>query len=114
MGGKPRRVDPQLDELSGCDVSFDDFGRNMKIVAVLSVHGDTVHQLVAVLIVSAASGQSRAGCGGFTDACMTIIRIELDLRWMYALRSAVEAGFAGELAAINPAWRQSWLERTYS
>ncbi|MCA9135487.1 MAG: hypothetical protein KDB00_01975 [Planctomycetales bacterium] len=48
MDEKPRRIDPEFDKLTGTDVPFDDIGRNVEVLWVLSVHNDTIHQLVVV------------------------------------------------------------------
>jgi hypothetical protein len=48
VDGKPRRVDSEFHKLAGPDVPLDDIGRDVEVVGVLGVHGDPVHQLVAV------------------------------------------------------------------
>ncbi|MEM1224051.1 MAG: hypothetical protein AAGJ40_00030 [Planctomycetota bacterium] len=48
MDREPWRVDPKFNELTKPDVPLDDFGRDLKVGWVLSVHGDSVHQLVVV------------------------------------------------------------------
>jgi hypothetical protein len=41
-------VDPEFYELAGTDVPLDNVGRNVEVVWVLGVHGNTVHQLIFV------------------------------------------------------------------
>ena len=41
-------VDPEFYELAGTDVALDNVGRNVEVVWVLGVHGNTVHQLIFV------------------------------------------------------------------
>lgn len=41
-------VDPEFYELAGTDVALDNVGRNVEVVWVLVVHGNTVHQLIFV------------------------------------------------------------------
>ena len=48
MDGKSRRINPQFNKLPAVDVPFDHFRWNPKVVAVLSMHLDTVYQLVAI------------------------------------------------------------------
>ena len=48
MDGKSRRINPQFNKLPAVDVPFDHFRWNPEVVAVLSMHLDAIHQLVAI------------------------------------------------------------------
>jgi len=48
MDGKSRRVDSQFNKLATVDVPSDHFRWNPEVVAVLSMHLDAIHQLVAI------------------------------------------------------------------
>ena len=45
---KSRRVDTQFHELARSDMSLDDIGWDVEVFGILGVHGDSIHQLIAI------------------------------------------------------------------
>ena len=48
MHGKAGRVDPEFDKLPNANVLLQDRVRDLETLAIFSMHGDTINQLVAV------------------------------------------------------------------
>ena len=45
---KPGRIDPEFNKLTGTHMPLNDIGRDVKVLGILGVHSNAIHQLVVV------------------------------------------------------------------